>query len=245
MPFHPRLPGLWQVTRLVSFNCQLIAYKDGLTLVDTGLAGTAPAIAKAIREIGLPLRRILITHAHTDHVGSLDALAALFPSAEVAASARSARLMAGMRTLEPTDEGRPLKGGFKRTRTVPHRIVAEGDRIEGLRVIGAAGHAPDHVAYLFEPTGVLLAGDALHSAGGRLTVSGEFRPRFPFPFFSTWDKHLALATARRLADLRPAALAVGHGPVLLDPQSALENAIRHAERAFAKHPAPTGSSQTA
>jgi glyoxylase-like metal-dependent hydrolase (beta-lactamase superfamily II) len=39
-----------------------------------------------------PIRRIVLTHAHFDHVGSLDALARALPGVEVLISARDVRL---------------------------------------------------------------------------------------------------------------------------------------------------------
>src|SRR5258708_21323579 len=50
---------------------------DGLTLIDTRLPGSAPKIARELKSQGFRLsdvKRILITHAHQDHVGSLGAL---------------------------------------------------------------------------------------------------------------------------------------------------------------------------
>ena len=46
---------------------------DGLTLIDTGLPGSAPLIAGAIREAGYQpadLRRLVLTHFHGDHIGA-------------------------------------------------------------------------------------------------------------------------------------------------------------------------------
>jgi glyoxylase-like metal-dependent hydrolase (beta-lactamase superfamily II) len=46
---------------------------DGLTLIDTGLPGSAPLIADAIRQAGsepADLRRLVLTHFHADHTGA-------------------------------------------------------------------------------------------------------------------------------------------------------------------------------
>ncbi len=50
---------------------------DGLTLIDTGVPGSSDAIHQAVRELGRQpsdIRRILVTHCHADHSGSLAAL---------------------------------------------------------------------------------------------------------------------------------------------------------------------------
>jgi glyoxylase-like metal-dependent hydrolase (beta-lactamase superfamily II) len=46
---------------------------DGLTLIDTGLPGSAPLIAAAIHQAGYEtadLRRLVLTHFHPDHIGA-------------------------------------------------------------------------------------------------------------------------------------------------------------------------------
>jgi glyoxylase-like metal-dependent hydrolase (beta-lactamase superfamily II) len=46
---------------------------DGITLIDTGVPGSAPLIAAAMEDLGhrrSDVRRLLLTHWHEDHVGS-------------------------------------------------------------------------------------------------------------------------------------------------------------------------------
>src|SRR5919199_5137744 len=90
-----RLPHLFPV------NCYLVREDDGLTLIDAALPGSAPAILAAAQALGAPIVRIVLTHAHGDHVGSLDALHAALPAAEVAISARDARPLAKDLSPEP------------------------------------------------------------------------------------------------------------------------------------------------
>src|SRR3954463_12228258 len=83
--------NLVRLTRLGAVNAFLVVEDDGLTLVDTMLPKSQDAILAAARELGAPIARIALTHAHGDHVGSLDALAAAGPTAEVSISAPDAR----------------------------------------------------------------------------------------------------------------------------------------------------------
>ena len=82
-----------RVARLGFVNAYLVAEDDGLTLVDTLLPRSAKPILAAARRLGTPIVRIALTHAHGDHIGSLDDLAAALPGVEVVISERDARLL--------------------------------------------------------------------------------------------------------------------------------------------------------
>src|SRR5688572_13926053 len=92
---------LTRLPRLFPVNCYLVREDDGFTLIDTGLPGSTRAILAAAQAHAGPIRRIALTHAHMDHVASLDALHAALPDAEVLISARDARFLRGERNLDP------------------------------------------------------------------------------------------------------------------------------------------------
>jgi len=71
--------NLFRLTRFGMVNCFLVREDDGLTLIDTGIAGSASGIREAAKNLGTPICRIVLTHAHIDHIGSLDALALEYP----------------------------------------------------------------------------------------------------------------------------------------------------------------------
>lgn len=231
-----------QLTRwplLFPVNVYLVRDGAGLTLIDAGMPGSEASILRAAQSIGSAITRILLTHAHGDHTGSLDALRAALPAADVLVTSRSARFLAGDRTLEPGEtRGRP-RGSWRTCRTEPSGTIKPGDRVGPLQVIAAPGHSPDHVAYLDTRDGTLIAGDAFQTRGG-VAVSGTLVPTFPFPAMATWDKPTAVASARALRDLEPARLAVGHGAVISEPLAAMERAIAVAERRLAGEPRHAG-----
>jgi len=226
------VPSVRQLVRLGVFSCHLVEEDDGLALFDTNLPGSAPGIAAEIARLGKPLRQIFLTHAHSDHVGSLDALAERFPQAEIITTARTARLLSGDRSLDPDEVGMALKGGYRTTRTTPTRLVEDGEEYAGFRAVATPGHAVGHVSWQQVSTGFVFCGDALVSAGGGLHVSGVFRLGFPFPYFATASCPKALESARKLAALAPTALLPVHGPAIRDPAAALARAIDEAARAF-------------
>lgn len=226
-----RLTQLRRSTVLFPVNCYLVREDDGLTLIDTGLSGSATAMLDAARALGAPIRRIVLTHVHGDHAGSLDALHAALPDAEVIVSAREARLLARDFTLDAAEPQAKLRGSFPVRTTRPTRTVTPGERIGSLEVVAAPGHTPGHVAFLDTRDGTLLAGDALSTHFG-IAVAGVVKPLFPFVAMGTWHKPTALETARALRALDPARLAVGHGPVLEHPLAAMDTAVTEAARRF-------------
>ncbi len=221
-----------QLTRwplLFPVNVYLVREDDGLTLIDTAVGGSDKAITSCARQFGAPIVRIVLTHAHGDHVGSLDALRAALPDAEVAMSERTARFLSGDLTCEPGEARGKLPGSFKICKTRPNRLLKPGDRVGSLEVLAAPGHSPDHIAFLDIRDRTLFAGDAFQTRGG-VAVSGTVKPLFPFPAMGTWDKEIALRSARELLSLSPSRLGVGHGNFLEDATTAMQTAVVEAER---------------
>ncbi len=225
---------LFQLTHLGWVNCYLVREDDGFTLIDTAWpSDQAQPIMQEANKLGLPIARILLTHAHIDHVGSLDALHGALPHAPVAISERDARFLSGDQSLDPSEPQVPLRGGYPVCKTKPTLLLHEGDRIGSLEVIATPGHTPGHIAFLDTRDRTVVAGDAFQTLGG-VAVSGTVKLLFPLPALSTWHKGLALESARKLLALQPSLLAVGHGRVLSHPQAAMERAIRVMERSLAQ-----------
>jgi glyoxylase-like metal-dependent hydrolase (beta-lactamase superfamily II) len=236
-----RKETIFQLTflpRCFPVNCYLIEEMDGLTLIDAALPYSAKGILKAVETIGKPVTRILLTHAHEDHVGALDALKQILPHVPVYISARDARLLSGDRTLDPNEPNTPIRGGVpKKLQTRADVLLKEGDRIGSLLAIATPGHTPGSMTFLDTRNNACIVGDALQTRGG-VAVSGHVQPLFPFPAMATWNKEVALKSAYKIREYRPSLLAVGHGHMLEQPGAAIDRAIAKAERSL-RH-APSG-----
>jgi glyoxylase-like metal-dependent hydrolase (beta-lactamase superfamily II) len=180
MGAEPVISGLWKVK--TSFvNAYLLDTGDGLALIDTGIAGSAPTILEAVRSIGrqpADIRRILVTHCHSDHAGSLaemkrqtGAPAAMHPID--AAMVREGR---SQRPLRPAPGLlNALIGGLilrlNPTTIEPAAIeheVQDGELLAGgLKAIHVPGHCAGQLAFLWpDHRGVLIAADAASNVMG-------------------------------------------------------------------------------
>ncbi|MGE7945393.1 MBL fold metallo-hydrolase [Lysinibacillus sp. NPDC093688] len=218
--------------RVFPVNCYLVEEENELTLIDAALPYSAKSIIKAAENIGKPITKIILTHAHSDHIGALDTLKELIPDSQVYISSRDALLLEGNSTLLPNEKNTPIRGGIpKNIKTKPDVLLEEGDRVGSLEVIATPGHTPGSISFFDTRNRSLIAGDALVTRV-KLIVSGMMNPLFPFPALATWDKETALKSAKKLSNLNPSLLAVGHGKMLKQPQELLNIAIAEAKKAF-------------
>jgi len=171
------VPGVYAIS-LGIVNTFLIT-ADDLTLIDTGVPGSAPKILAALRQLGRQpsdIRHIVLTHCHADHAGSLKPLqmescaATYMHSADAALvregqAARPVRPAPGLMnaavfglmmsrqsasmTVEPVVIDHEIRGG--------EELPVAG----GLRVIATPGHTAGHISLLWpQHGGVLFVGDA-------------------------------------------------------------------------------------
>jgi glyoxylase-like metal-dependent hydrolase (beta-lactamase superfamily II) len=208
-------------------NAYLVREEDGLTVIDTTLGAGAKKILAAAAAQNMPIRRIVLTHAHGDHIGGLDRLKDVLPDAEVIISARDARLLAKDMTLDADEPQSKLSGGYPGAKTAPTRTLSDGDRVGSLVAVASPGHTPGHMAFLDERDRTLFCGDAFSTLGG-VETSARINPRFPLVTMATWDRATELDSARKLSALDPATLAAGHGRELSSPGAAIAAAIERA-----------------
>lgn len=164
-------PGVHRVDAIgipSSISTLLIRENDGWTLVDTGLRISALRIQEALAALGAgpgELKRIYLTHHHTDHIGGLQAVRWWATQAEVVASEHEAQVISGRRPPDPSSNAllRFLARGQQLPTLSVDSVVREGDSIAGFRVIATPGHTRGHTSLLSEQHGLLFTADAFGS----------------------------------------------------------------------------------
>ncbi|WNS45098.1 MBL fold metallo-hydrolase [Paenibacillus sp. MMS20-IR301] len=229
------LHQLTWLPRLFPVNCYLIEEEQELTLIDAGMPFSTQGILRESARLNKPLSRIVLTHAHADHVGALDKLKQLLPEAKVYISERDAALLAGDRSLRDGEPQLPIKGSVPaKVVTRPDILLYDGDTVGSLRAISTPGHTPGSMSFQDQRSGALIAGDAFQTFRG-MAVAGKKVASFPFPAMATWSFGQALASAHKLIALAPSVLAAGHGDLVKNPVEIMKQAAAEAAKALGHH----------
>jgi len=205
---------IWSIRSLlmIPFRVWVVVEADGVTLVDAGMPFIAKGILTFIEELGAgPLKRIVLTHGHSDHVGAIQKImeknsVPLFAHRIEIPYMQGEQLYPRRKKLEknvPAGLAQPM------AETEEGRLAAIG----GLRPFLTPGHSPGHVVYYHEQDQVLLAGDLFTSKKGKL--------HRPMPMF-TADMAEALKSSQIVRELRPVQLEVCHGKPVKNPAEQLD-----------------------
>ena len=227
----PVAPGIWLIEggyepgRQPDGNSVLIEGPDGLLLVDSGRhASHGAKIEAAIAARGKPLKRIVNTHWHLDHVSGNPALKAKHPGVRVVASDAIDGALTGF-LKRSADSARPaLEAG-----TIPEPMASEvrgdlatferGSELRPDDVVRKDGtvDAGGRKLELRLARHAATAGDVwVYDPSSRVLIAGDLVTD-PVPFLDTacpdgWLKALDAVAATPFVTLIP-----GHGRVMNRP----------------------------
>ncbi len=214
--------------RIFPINCYVYEEPDSLTVIDIGTSLFCKHLIHLSKKLNKPIKNILFTHPHSDHISGLDDLKKRIPSVMVHLSERDYLLMKGNPSAAAID-GLQIKGQFAKIDTEPDILITDGMIIGSLHAIATPGHPPGSMSFYNENNGIIIVGDAMQTACG-LAVAGDKRFFFPFPALATWNKELAVDSAIKLSKLKINALAAGHGDLLINPKESILMVIDRAGR---------------
>ena len=204
--------GIHHIRKARGVNIYLLVDED-LTLVDAGYPGNGRIVAEYIEGIGRrvdELKRLLITHSHPDHTGSVPEIKALAPvqvlahPADTSRDSRGRHLVSYLNVFGST----PLPIPFLR-RIEADGLLEDGQVLPilgGLRVIHTPGHTPGSVCFYLESHKAIFLGDMVVNAGEYVGAS------MPFP---KSDMRLYEKSLRRIAEMDFDIACLAHGQVFL------------------------------
>jgi len=196
-------------------NAGFVVTPEGVVVIDAlGSPALAHDLVAAVRRVTpLPIRHVIVTHYHADHVYGLQVFQALGASIIAHGDGRTylnsdtaqLRLAASREELAPWVDAD--------TRLVPaHRwldadtTLTLGGETFHIHHVGPA-HTPEDLVVHAERAGVMFAGDLV------------FRGRVPF--VGQADSQQWIASLGRLIALRPRTIVPGHGPASDQPEADL------------------------
>ncbi len=147
-------------------NCYIVGSESGKEgmIIDPG--ADAEKILASVKDLGLDIKTILITHGHIDHVSALKEVKEA-TGAETAIHADDAQSLR---------DGRPAIAMFGVVYPVspPDRLLEDGDSVDVGELHFTVLHTPGH-----SPGGICLAGEGVVFSGDTLFNYGIGRYDFP------------------------------------------------------------------
>jgi cyclase len=182
-------------------NAGVVVDDDGLTVIDTLMVRSQwEPFAAAVTELAAPVKRVVLTHAHVDHVGGTSA----FRNAMILGSPATSALLD--QTM-PLDAYKAFMPAFAEefddlaetgTRPVSHLVDGAAPLTPRVELLPATGHTDGDLMVLVPDADVLFAGDLCFFGVTPLAFQGD-----PAAWADT------LTVVPELA----AVVVPGHGPV--------------------------------
>src|SRR5579863_2085308 len=187
-------------------NTYIVGTGSRPILLDTGVgvAKWAELLPVALEELAGANRpeKIVLTHAHQDHIGGVKDVTKLFGRLEV--------LKKPWPSAGPDDAaGTPIT-------EIDHDAVVSTDGAT-LRAVFTPGHAPDHICYYLAEERAIFTGDVVLGAGTTIIPDG------------TGDLGQYMDSLRRLLALEAETIYPAHGPVIRNAGKKIREYIAHRE----------------
>jgi hydroxyacylglutathione hydrolase len=168
IPFQITDPSGQKIARFVY---AFLIYGEKICLIDSGVAGSEKIILDYLKKTGRSpeeISRLILTHAHPDHIGAAAAIKHISGCTVAAHAAEKAWI----EDVDLQAKERPVPGFFSLVGgSVPvDQTLQEGDVLHlesdlTLRVLHTPGHSPGSLSLWLDEDGALFSADAVPIAG--------------------------------------------------------------------------------
>ena len=213
-------------------NAGFVVTDDGVVAIDAlGSPALATELLAEIRRVtSQPLRYVILTHYHADHIYGLQVLKAAGATILAHESGKAylnsdtarLRLQSSRRDIAPWIDADTRVVPADRWLDQEDLTLRVGSTDIQIRHVGLA-HTPEDLVVYVPDSGVLFAGDLV------------FRGRIPF--VGEADSRHWIESLGRLIEIRPKVLIPGHGPASTEPVADLEltrDYLRHLRTTMAE-----------
>ena len=182
-------------------NAGVVVDEDGVTVIDTLMVRSQwEPFAAAVRALERPVKRVVLTHAHIDHVGGTKA----FPHASVLGTPPTSAVLDQPMPIEAYKAFMPAFDeefddlAEMGTRPVTHEVDGAANLTPRVELLPASGHTPGDLLALVADADVCFAGDLCFFGVTPLAFQGD-----PAMWADMLDAVVELADT----------IVPGHGPV--------------------------------
>ena len=209
--------NVWQIGGFPPNAINVFLIDD--VVIDASTRHAGRRILKQLR--GHDVGAHALTHAHPDHQGASKRICTelsvpFWVGERDADAAEDPSLIAQRQPDHPI--ARLIDKAFTGPGHPVDRKLREGDAVGSFIVRNVPGHSRGHVAFWRESDRVLVAGDVLNTADSMTMIPGLHEPKA----FFTDDPETNRGSLKRLGELEPKLVLVGHGPPYRDTKKFVE-----------------------
>jgi glyoxylase-like metal-dependent hydrolase (beta-lactamase superfamily II) len=205
---------------LGTFEYPVFCFQD--IMFETAISSVVPVIARQMTAHGIaPIKQLVITHAHPDHVMGVPVFRKLFPGITVSASALATKTLGVEKAVSffcKTDQ--MLTGALQKAGTLTaadlaqppaemkiavDRVLKEGDKVGTFTVLETPGHSDCSLSFHEPSRGILIVSDV---TGYYLPEQNWWWPNYFTSYAATLD------SIRKLTVLNAEVLCLSHNAVI-------------------------------